>query len=223
MQESSSIFSFKHCGCNFYFLDLPSSCPECQVQLNECQFEIPPVNLPSPFSRAQDNPCSIVLKPNRANGDFLTDYRNGDNLHVALTDSGGIVTEYDQTGIHRDRTEQWNRCIVVNFQRHESADLDVLCDPDWGDYWDWCIATTVRTNVWTTETYDEEDHNCFSFVLACIRALKQDPFSAKARDKVTFCQEYMLQKTSLASKFITMHRKIVNNGGILKLKAPDKT
>ena len=49
--------------------------------------------------RAQDHPCSIVIKPTK--GDFLHDYQNRNNLHIGLTNSKGFVVEYDSQGLHR--------------------------------------------------------------------------------------------------------------------------
>ena len=51
------------------------------------------------LTRAQDHPCSIVIKPTK--GDFLNDYQNKHNLHIGITNSKGFVIEYDSQGIHR--------------------------------------------------------------------------------------------------------------------------
>jgi hypothetical protein len=42
---------------------------ECNEDLADCDLKIPPFKLPTPFSRAQDHPSSVVIKPTR--GDFL--------------------------------------------------------------------------------------------------------------------------------------------------------
>ena len=96
------ILCFEHCDKKVFCIQLPDSCPVCQTIMTQCDLKIPPFKLPSPFSRAQDHPCSIVIKP--TNGDFLHDYRNHGNLHIAITNSKGFVIEYDMEGIHRDRT-----------------------------------------------------------------------------------------------------------------------
>ena len=44
----------------------------------------------------------FVIKPTK--GDFLTEYKNHGNLHIAITNSKGFVVEYDMDGIHKDRT-----------------------------------------------------------------------------------------------------------------------
>ena len=97
-----NILCFEHCEKKVFCVKLPDTCPVCQIAITQCNFKLPPFKLPTPFSRAQDHPCSIVIKP--TNGDFLKDYRNHGNLHIAVTNSKGFVIEYDMEGIHRDRT-----------------------------------------------------------------------------------------------------------------------
>ncbi|QQP49297.1 Uncharacterized protein FKW44_009912 [Caligus rogercresseyi] len=65
------ILCFEHCSSQSFALRLPEKCSMCRTKLTD------------PFSRARDYPCSVVLKPTQ--GDFLRDYRNGTNLHIALT------------------------------------------------------------------------------------------------------------------------------------------
>ena len=105
-------------------------------------------------------------------------------------------------------------------------------DPDWSEYWDFCLENTLKrgkihvadkekaadsTNhsKWSKEDYDEEEHNCFAFVLNFLKSLKQDPFSSEACQKLEFCRKYILPKTTLAGKYICLYRKIKNsqNGG----------
>ena len=52
-------------------------------------------------------------------GNFLVDYTNRSNLHIAITDSQGEVVEFDESGVRKDRTEDWNQCLVVNLQETE--------------------------------------------------------------------------------------------------------
>lgn len=157
----------------------------------------------------QDHPCSIVIKPTK--GDFLDDYKSKSNLHIALTTSKGFVVEFDSKGVHRDRTLDWNRCIVIdNF-----GSPNICRDPDWGEYWDHCLGETLKSPHWTVEDYDEDGHNCFAFVLSFLRTLKQNPFSTAAANKFEFCERYILPKTTSAAKYICVYRKIKENGGVL--------
>ena len=155
-----------------------------------------------------------MIKPTK--GDFLHDYQNRNHLHIGLTNSKGFVVEYDAQGIHRDRTLDWNQCIVVNL--HNAMDPDVLSDPDWPEYWDSCLeasaASASSRHQWTTEAYETQEHNCFAFVLAFLRSLKQNPLSLHANNKVDFCSHYVLPKTRLAGKYICLYRKIRSHVGI---------
>ena len=121
MSEASDIICVGHCDHKIFALTFPDSCPKCQTNLRECDLKSLPFTVPSPFSRyknafkkadfiisfptlsnffrAQDHPCSIVIKPTK--GDFLNDYQNKHNLHIGITNSKGFVIEYDSLGIHR--------------------------------------------------------------------------------------------------------------------------
>ena len=120
MSEASDIICVCHCDVKIFALTFPESCPKCQTNLRECDLKSLPFTVPSPFSRyknafkkadfikvfqlypffrAQDHPCSIVIKPTK--GDFLNDYQNKHNLHIGITNSKGFVIEYDSQGIHR--------------------------------------------------------------------------------------------------------------------------
>ena len=166
--------------------------------------------------RAQDHPCSIVIKP--THGDFLIDYQNKHNLHIGITNSKGFVIEYDSKGIHRDRTLDWNRCIVIHMNNY--IDPDVVSDPDWPEYWDLCLNQTLMSSPnWTIDSYQAEDHNCFAFVLAFLRSLKQKPLSNHANNKLEFCTKYVLPKTTVAGKYICLYRKIRDNNGLYTASA----
>ena len=67
---------------------------------------------------------------------------------------------------------------------------------------------------WSVKAYDAEEHNCFAFVLAFLRSLKQNPLSMHANQKLDFCTHYVLPKTTLAGKYICLYRKIKNHGGL---------
>lgn len=125
------------------------------------------------FSPNQDHPCSVIIKP--TNGDFLHDYESGDNLHIALTDSRGQVYEFDRAGVtKRERTREWNKCLVVNL--NSAADPDMVGDPDWGEYWDWrlhSISDNAAASGFAAKDYEEVEHNCMAFVLAFLASLKQ--------------------------------------------------
>merc|ERR1712008_443092 len=72
----------------------------------------------------------------------------------------------------------WNQCIVIGLN-NSAIDPDVIGDPDWPEYWDACLeaASALSPSQWTVEAYEAQEHNCFAFVLAFLRSLKQNPLS----------------------------------------------
>ena len=135
MSENQDIICVEHCEHQIFSLSFPDFCPQCQTSLRDCVLKNPPFTVPSPFARAQDHPCSVVIKPTK--GNFLHDYQNRNHLHIGVTNSKGFVVEYDSQGIHRDKTLDWKNCIVISL--HGAIDQDVSEDPDWPEYWDMCL------------------------------------------------------------------------------------
>ena len=65
-RRASTILCFEHCGKKVFSMkDLPDCCPVCQVPLLDCALKIPPFAVPSPFKKAVEFPCSIVIKPTK--------------------------------------------------------------------------------------------------------------------------------------------------------------
>lgn len=219
--KSQDLICFEHCDKKIFALETPEQCPGCETPLSDCQFRFPPFTLPTPFSRARDYPCSIAIKPTK--GTWLDDFRPGDNLHIAVTTSEGDVVEFDGKGLHANRADRWDRCLVVNLLSGQLVDSDMVQDPDWGEYWDWTLDATMRSTspVWNAVSYDENHHNCFTFVLSFLRALRQRPFSEWAEDRVDFCRQFVLPKTKVAAKYIGLYRKLRDSeDGVLAVTLP---
>ncbi|XP_058820397.1 MKRN2 opposite strand protein [Topomyia yanbarensis] len=201
--EDQHVICFKHCEKNVFVFSVPSRCPLCNQLLEHCK-AILPFALPSPFVNATQAPCSVVLRPSR--GDFLRDFRNRTNLHIALTDSKGSIVEFDTPGLlcttskHVDRS-LWGQCLVI-------ADV-----PDsWFCHWDSTLLRTIEDKGWNRKSYDEEKVNCYSFVLFFLRLLKFEPFMVLAKDMETFSKELVVPKTTHAAKYITIHRNVTKFG-----------
>ncbi|XP_017022119.1 MKRN2 opposite strand protein [Drosophila kikkawai] len=163
-----------------------------------------PFRLPYPFVRATQHPCAIVLRP--STGDFLNDYSNATDLHIAVTTSGGDIVEFDRIGLRRHRRDdnppEWRQSLLVG---------DV--PEPWHDFWDEVLqqicAQTVR---WSIASYAEETHNCYAFVLAFLQALGHAPLSEAARSKTTFCEQCIVPRTTTAGKYISLYRKLRRSG-----------
>ena len=87
--------------------------------------------------------------------------------------------EFDESGVRKDRTEDWKQCLVVNLQETEPMVADMVQDPDWGEYWDLCLENTLLAQDWSKESYHVEENNCFTFVLTFLKMLNQHPFTGK--------------------------------------------
>lgn len=213
MKLKRSILCFEHCEKRIFSMDeLPSSCIICDTPIFNCQLKIPPFAVPSPFQRATDFPCSIVIKPTK--GNFLEDYTNKSNLHIAITNSDGNIFEFDRGGLRCDRPEEWNSCLVLDLG-DDPLLQDIVEDPDWGEYWDLCLDKTYSSNKFSKESYDEDENNCFNFVLTFLTSLNQAPFTGWAASKVEFCQKLILPKTVMAAKYIMLYRKVRDHQGIM--------
>ncbi|CAD6999709.1 unnamed protein product [Ceratitis capitata] len=165
-----------------------------------------PFRLPYPFIRASQYPCAIVLRP--TTGDFLNDYNNSTDLHIAVTTSTGCVVEFDRHGLRRHRADntrmssEWWQCLLVG---------DV--PEPWYDYWDDILRQICnQPDRWTVSHYQEDSHNCYTFVLAFLQALAYDKLSAAAGSKTSFCEKYIVPRTTTAGKYISLYRKLRDTG-----------
>ena len=210
---SKPIVCFEYAGHKCFSLSSPPErCPNTGKRLKSIKdFDIAPFRLPSPFAPAPDFPCSVVIRPTR--GDFLEDYAPGDNLHIGVTASDGRIAEFDARGLRvrsDARRGRWRRSVVLNFKSTREFDPRLVLDPDWDEYWDSVLQAELDSGKWAAERYEERERNCFTFVLEFLAALRTAPFSRMgAMDKVTFCEAFVLPKTTVASKYIRLHRRLV--------------
>uniref|UniRef100_A0A1B0ABE8 MKRN2 opposite strand protein n=1 Tax=Glossina pallidipes TaxID=7398 RepID=A0A1B0ABE8_GLOPL len=162
-----------------------------------------PFRLPYPFIRASQYPCAIILRPTI--GDFLNDYNNSTDLHIAVTTSTGCVVEFDRYGLRRHRIDnlsEWWQCLLVG---------DV--PEPWYDYWDQILLQVCQQpDKWTVSHYHEEQHNCYTFVLTFLQALGYDKLSEAANSKTAFCERFIVPRTTTAGKYISLYRKLRDAG-----------
>ncbi|XP_017130158.1 MKRN2 opposite strand protein [Drosophila elegans] len=220
------ILCFHHCNVKVFCFTLPHTCPHCNAPLDadgdadrdadtnadaEPNAELDrsgprllPFRLPYPFVRATQYPCAIVLRP--STGDFLNDYSNATDLHIAVTTSGGDIVEFDRFGLRRHRRDdnppEWRQSLMVG---------DV--PEPWHDFWDEVLQQVcAQTARWSIASYAEESHNCYAFVLAFLQALGHAHLSEAARSKTAFCEQCIVPRTTTAGKYISLYRKIRRSG-----------
>ncbi|KAH8255630.1 hypothetical protein KR038_007641 [Drosophila bunnanda] len=228
------ILCFHHCNVKVFCFTLPHSCPHCNAPLDadadadtsanadpkaeldrsgqKPRLLLLPFRLPYPFVRATQHPCAIVLRP--STGDFLNDYSNATDLHIAVTTSGGDIVEFDRIGLRRHRRDdnppEWRQSLLVG---------DV--PEPWHDFWDEVLQQICAQSArWSIASYAEETHNCYAFVLAFLQALGHAPLSEAARSKTTFCEQCIVPRTTTAGKYISLYRKLRRSGMYVHRQQP---
>ncbi|BFF95574.1 MKRN2 opposite strand protein [Drosophila madeirensis] len=232
------ILCFHHCNAKVFCFTLPHTCPHCNAPLDadadaDVNEDAPsaldkgatagpqstataarllPFRLPYPFVRATQHPCAIVLRP--STGDFLNDYSNATDLHIAVTTSGGDIVEFDRDGLRRHRRDdnprEWWQSLLVG---------DV--PEPWHDYWDEMLQQICAQSMrWSMASYEETSHNCYAFVLAFLQALGHGQLSEAAHSKTAFCEKYIVPRTTTAGKYISLYRRLRRNGVHVQRQQP---
>ncbi|XP_049960990.1 MKRN2 opposite strand protein isoform X2 [Schistocerca serialis cubense] len=155
--------------------------------------------IPYPFVRASQHSCCIVMKP--TNGDFLNDYLNSKDLHIGVTSSKGLVVEYDKNGLQYDKASLWKQCLIVDG-----------ADESWSEIWDNTLRHVSSLTCWSSERYNEENFNCYNFVLKFLQELRYGALSAAAVSRTRFCESYIVPQTTTAGKYISLYRKLKKSG-----------
>ena len=220
----ADIFCFQHCKQKVFGLNsVPDVCAACDTPLSQCDaMRLPPFKVPTPFVdlNRSPRPLRLVIRPTR--GDFLHDYNGSAYLHVGLTDSACRVFEYDADGLHAaSRTKAWTQCL--------SVDLGLLDrDVHFVEFWDDLLHAS-RPDVWSPEAYHPSDYNCLTYVLSVVSRLRHHPHADcsrlvnVARNKVDFCEKYVLAKTKIAAKYISLYRKLRASPNLLYVRRDQPT
>ncbi|GAB1610779.1 hypothetical protein Ahia01_001364400 [Argonauta hians] len=210
--DSDIIRCFQHCTLTtniFYTSHFPVVCPLCGEDVAHSDPIIPPYRINCPFTDAAHNPFSVVVKPTL--GTFLKEYQKESNLHIGVTNSQGVVYEYDENGTSIG-SPSWAQCVAVSFG--EALPGTTL----WSE-WDSMLDQYSRNSQWTSQRYDEDGHNCFSFVLGFLKVTQLLPSAASKQD---FTDHFLLRRMVKCSKYIYMHRQIAAQGCTC-LPAPQDT
>ncbi|KAF2356549.1 Protein of unknown function DUF4796 [Trinorchestia longiramus] len=163
------------------------------------------LRLPCPLRRASQNPCCVAIKPTR--GDFLHDYESGDDLHIGITDSEGCVYEFSVDGLQSECGDSFNGCVLVNV-------LEDNEDPVWQEYWNTALSTTIAAHDWSKESYDENERNCYSFVIEFLKTLQPPALKNFHLTKLSFCSSFVVPRASAAARYIAIYRAVKKDGCI---------
>ncbi|XP_053695295.1 MKRN2 opposite strand protein [Sabethes cyaneus] len=201
--DEPHVICFKHCRNHIFVLKVPVQCPLCNHPLEQCK-NLLPFGLPYPFVVANQSPCSVVLRPSV--GDFLSDFHNNVDLHIAVTDSQGAIVEFDSPGLLRTANRSVDRKLW-------GQSLVIVTVPDaWFHHWDTTIVRVIEEQGWKRRIYDSDKLNCYSFVLAFLRLLLYEPIAAFVENTEAFSRQLIVPKTTQAAKYITIYRKIKQFG-----------
>ncbi|CAH1977401.1 unnamed protein product [Acanthoscelides obtectus] len=134
-------------------------------------------------------------------GDFsvlpFSDYFNSTDLHIGVTTSEGTIVEFDRHGLRQHRSDQWGQCLLLEQVANS-----------WSEHWDATLNRVCQQSCWSAKDYDEDRHNCYSFVLRFLEALDYGSLSACARSRTEFCEKYVVPRTTSAGKYISLYRKL---------------
>lgn len=148
--------------------------------------------------------CCFMIKPTV--GSFLYDFTNQSNLHIGIVNSYGKVYEFDERGVSVGNVN-WTCCLKVELFKEAGSFMTL---------WDEALETFKNNELWTSEYYDENKHNCYDFVLAFAVEFGLHQYYPSLLDRGRFCEEMIVSKTASAGKYISLYREIVRCGYVVQ-------
>ncbi|XP_005387167.1 PREDICTED: MKRN2 opposite strand protein [Chinchilla lanigera] len=199
-EAGKPLIKFNHCKRSIYSFRVPGCCPLCQEALGSAELADAPVSISSPFGNGHQEKCSFLFRPTR--GTFLREYDGRSDLHVGITNTNGVVYNYDRCGVRRDRAG-WEQSLVVPLLQPGMLGLQ--------DQWDRYLEDFSAHEAWLPHRYEEDHHNCYSYSLMFINCILATE-GKEQLDKTEFTEKYVVPRTRLASKYITLYRAIEEHG-----------
>nr|XP_020032742.1 MKRN2 opposite strand protein [Castor canadensis] len=199
-EAGKPLIKFNHCKKSIYSFRVPRSCPLCRQDVGLTKLEEAPVSIASPFTNGHQEKCSFLLRP--THGTFLREYDGSSDLHVGITNTNGVVYNYNQQGVQRDEAG-WEQSLSVPLVQPGMFGLL--------DHWDKYLEDFSATEDWLPHRYEEDHHNCYSYTLTFINCVLVTESRAQL-GKSEFTEKYVLPRTRLASKYIMLYRTIEARG-----------
>ncbi|XP_001192106.3 MKRN2 opposite strand protein [Strongylocentrotus purpuratus] len=211
------IISFQHCDPLNHILcfnKVLQVCPICRLRLDDgtAEFPLPPVRLPSVLVNAVTKPYCLVIKP--THGSFLQSYMPGHFLHAGISNSKGVVYNFDEKGIHQD-SSSWEQCVVIP--------LLGCHDYEMKQEWDAELHQFSMPSGWTPERYQDEVHNCFDFVVGFLNHIEYNQTVRRIPRTITrqeLCEDYIVSMTTKAAQLISIHHAIRQDGYVIQRELP---
>ncbi|XP_061253162.1 MKRN2 opposite strand protein [Bos javanicus] len=199
-EAGKPIIKVNHCQKYIYSFGVPRRCPLCGQDVGSRRLEEAPVSISEPFTNGHREKCSFLLRPTR--GTFLREYDGRSDLHVGITNTGGVVYNYTVHGVQRDEVG-WEQSVSIPLLRPGLFGLL--------DQWDKYLEDFSATGAWLPHRYEEDHHNCYSYALAfinCVLATEGE----EQLDRDEFTEKFVVPRTRKASKYITLYRAIEERG-----------
>ncbi|XP_054243662.1 MKRN2 opposite strand protein [Indicator indicator] len=192
----AAILRVRHCGADIFCRRPPRLCPACGIPLRGAGLAAAPLRLPSPFRHGHRQPRAFLLRP--TTGTFLGGYDGKSDLHVGITNSNGVVYNYDQEGIQRAETG-WEQCISIPLVQPDMFGLL--------QQWDQLLEEFSVGEAWLPHRYEEDEHNCYTFALAFLNSV----LAAEGKQQLSkreFTERFVIPQTKRASKYITLQQEL---------------
>ncbi|KAJ1109790.1 hypothetical protein NDU88_007148 [Pleurodeles waltl] len=155
-------------------------CPVCgQSAVASQRLEDAPVRIPSPFVNGHREKFSFLLKPTE--GTFLRGYDGMSDLHVGITNSKGIVYNYNQAGVQREEWG-WEQCVGVPLLQPDEYGLINL--------WDKYLEDFSTAETWLPHRYEEYQHNCYTYALAFVNCMLAAQGKRQKLSKNEFTEQF---------------------------------
>lgn len=135
---------------------------------------------------------------------YFRHYSCSKNLHIGVTNSCGKVFEYDSNGFQNHKTEEWGQSIII----YKSSEA-------WSKQWDDTLASFQSNVNWCSDNYEENNFNCFTFVIEFLRQLNCRELEDFV-DKEKFCEKFVLPKIVSTNEYITIYRNVKRNCYFIK-------
>ncbi|KAJ8681360.1 hypothetical protein QAD02_017147 [Eretmocerus hayati] len=203
MSSMPTLIRFQHCSDTPVFCrQVPKDCPVCGHSL--ATLELEPVLVPCPLVNAVHHPCSLVVRCSK--GSFLDEYHALDDLHIGITDSCGVVFEYDACGLVKNDNINWQECAAIS----------VIPD-SWETYWDEILVDMLNDPMWQSKNYDDAKFNCFNFVTSFLEKLKFKDLQFLNKEEL--CEAFILPKIQTILKYAIIYKHLKNQDFFMQDRA----
>lgn len=199
-EPERGLIKINHCKKAIFGFSVPKQCPLCGYNLICRRLDEAPVSIPSPFINGHTEKCSFLLKP--TTGTFLRGYDGSSDLHVGITNTTGLVFNYNETGVHVAE-HGWEQCVSVPLVQPDMYSLL--------KQWDVYLEKFSAQAIWLPHRYEEHLHNCYTYALTFINSVLSAQ-GKKQMNKSEFTERFVIPRTRKASKYITIYKEICNNG-----------